>query len=186
MKSKEQKSKIKNKILFLVFSIALVLVGFYGIFVSLTGGMEYVNSPDKRIVNAEVIRVKHTFEKDDDGNLTGEKWAATLRYIVDGKEYTTKKTFSTKTYSGETVQIEVYKTSTGKYKASGTSMPGFVISASVLLFGIEGLITENKDRKKKKQKIAKQNKKQNEKTEMKVGSEKNQEGIENEKERKTK
>ena len=91
MKSKEQKSKRKNTILFLVFDIAPVLAGLYGIFVSLTGGMEYVNSPDKRIVNAEVISVKHTYERDDDGDLTGEKWTATLRYTVDGKEYKTQK-----------------------------------------------------------------------------------------------
>ena len=157
MKSKEQKSKRKNTILFLAVDIALVLAGLYGIFVSLTGGMEYVNSPDKRIVNAEVISVKHTFEKDDDGDLTGEKWTATLRYTVDGKEYTTKGTYSTETYSGETVQIEVYKTSKGEYKVSSPSTLGFVLSAAVLLFGTMGLITENKSRQKKKAKITKQN-----------------------------
>lgn len=167
MKSKEQKSKRKNTILFLVVDIALVLAGLYGIFVSLTGGMEYINSPDKRIVNAEVISVKHTFERDDDGDLTGEKWTATLRYTVDGKEYTTKGTYSTETYSGETVQIEVYKTSKGEYKVSGTSTLGFVISASVLLFGTVGLIAENKNRKKKKAKITKQNQKQDEKPNQK-------------------
>ncbi len=167
MKSKEQKSKRKNTILFLVVDIALVLAGLYGIFVSLTGGMEYINSPDKRMVNAEVISVKHTFERDDDGDLTGEKWTATLRYTVDGKEYTTKGTYSTETYSGETVQIEVYKTLKGEYKVSGTSTLGFVISASVLLFGTVGLIAENKNRKKKKTKITKQNQKQDEKPNQK-------------------
>ena len=161
MKSKKQKSKKKNILFFLALDIALVLAGLYGIFVSLTGGMEYVNSPDKRIINAEVTSVKHTYEKDDDGDITSEKWAATLRYTVDGKEYTTKKTYSTETYSGETVQIEVYKTSKGEYKVSGTSTFGFVISASVLLYGTIGLITENKNRKKGKATTAKQNKKQN-------------------------
>ena len=162
MKSKKQISEErKNKIIFLILEIVLVLAGLYGIFVSLTGGMEYVNSPDKRIINAEVISVKHTYEKDDDGDITSEKWAATLRYTVDGKEYTTKKTYSTETYSGETVQIEVYKTSKGEYKVSGTSTFGFVISASVLLYGTIGLITENKNRKKGKATTAKQNKKQN-------------------------
>ena len=167
MKSKEQNSKRKNTILFLVVDIALVLAGLYGIFVSLTGGMEYVNSPDKRIINAEVISVKHTFERDDDGDLTGEKWTATLRYTVDGKEYTTKGTYSTETYSGETVQIEVYKTSKGEYKVSSPSTLGFVLSAAVLLFGTMGLITENKSRQKKKAKITKQNQKQGEKPNQK-------------------
>lgn len=162
MKSKKQISEErKNKIIFLILEIVLVLAGLYGIFVSSTGGMEYVNSPDKRIVNAEVIRVKHTYERDDDGDSTREKWAATLRYTVDGKEYTTKGTYSTETYSGETVRIEVYKTSKGEYKVSGTNEFGFVISASVLLFGAIGLITENKNRKKGKATTAKQNKKQN-------------------------
>ena len=161
MKSKKQKSKRNNQIFFLILEIVLVLAGLYGIFVSSTGGMEYVNSPDKRIVNAEVIRVKHTYEKDDNGDITNEKWAATLRYTVDSKEYTTKGTFSTETYSGETVRIEVYKTSKGEYKVSGTNEFGFVISASVLFFGAIGLITENKNRKKGKATTAKQNKKQN-------------------------
>ena len=168
MKSKKQKSKRENKIFFLVLDIVLVLAGLYGIFVSLTGGMEYVNSPDKRIINAEVISVKHTYEKDDDGDITSEKWAATLRYTVDGKEYTTKKTYSTETYSGETVQIEVYKTSKGEYKVSGTSTFGFVISASVLLFGAIGLTTENKNRKKGKSNTAKKNEKQNIKQDVKT------------------
>jgi len=168
MKSKKQKSKRGNKIFFLVLDIVLVLAGLYGIFVSLTGGMEYVNSPDKRIINAEVISVKHTYEKDDDGDITSEKWAATLRYTVDGKEYTTKKTYSTETYSGETVQIEVYKTSKGEYKVSGTSTFGFVISASVLLFGAIGLTTENKNRKKGKSNTAKKNEKQNIKQDVKT------------------
>ena len=168
MKSKKQKSKRENKIFFLVLDIVLVLAGLYGIFVSLTGGMEYVNSPDKRIINAEVISVKHTYEKDDDGDITSEKWVATLRYTVDGKEYTTKKTYSTETYSGETVQIEVYKTSKGEYKVSGTSTFGFVISASVLLFGAIGLITENKDRNKNNANAAKKNEKQNIKQDVKT------------------
>ena len=168
MKSKKQKSKKKNILFFLALDIALVLAGLYGIFVSLTGGMEYVNSPDKRIINAEVISVKHTYEKDDDGDITSEKWAATLRYTVDGKEYTTKKTYSTETYSGETVQIEVYKTSKGEYKVSGTSTFGFVISASVLLFGAIGLTTENKNRKKGKSNTAKKNEKQNIKQDVKT------------------
>ena len=168
MKSKKPKSKRENKIFFLVLDIVLVLAGLYGIFVSLTGGMEYVNSPDKRIINAEVISVKHTYEKDDDGDITSEKWAATLRYTVDGKEYTTKKTYSTETYSGETVQIEVYKTSKGEYKVSGTSTFGFVISASVLLFGAIGLTTENKNRKKGKSNTAKKNEKQNIKQDVKT------------------
>ena len=168
MKSKKQKSKRKNKIIFIILEIVLVLAGLYGIFVSLTGGMEYVNSPDKRIINAEVISVKHTYEKDDDGDITSEKWAATLRYTVDGKEYTTKKTYSTETYSGETVRIEVYKTSKGEYKVSGTSTFGFVISASVLLFGAIGLTTENKNRKKGKSNTAKKNEKQNIKQDVKT------------------
>ena len=168
MKSKKQKSKRENKIFFLVLDIVLVLAGLYGIFVSLTGGMEYVNSPDKRIINAEVTSVKHTYEKDDDGDITSEKWAATLRYTVDGKEYTTKKTYSTETYSGETVRIEVYKTSKGEYKVSGTSTFGFVISASVLLFGAIGLTTENKNRKKGKSNTAKKNEKQNIKQDVKT------------------
>ena len=148
MKSKKQKAKRKNKIFFLVLSIVLVLAGLYGIFVSLTGGMEYVNSPDKRTVNADVVRVKHTYEKDDDGDITNEKWTATLRYTVEGQEYTTKKTYSTETYSGETVRIEVYKGKAGEYKASGSSTFGFIISASVLLFGISGLNIERKNRKR--------------------------------------
>ncbi len=158
MKSKKQKSKRKNKIIFIILEIVLVLVGLYGIFVSLTGGMEYVNSPDKRIVNAEVISVKHTYERDDAGDITREKWAATLRYTVDGKEYTTKGTYSTETYSGEIVRIEVYKTSKGEYKASSPSTFGFVISASVLLYGAIGLITENKDRNKNNANAAKRTK----------------------------
>ncbi len=44
--------KQKNK-LFPVLDIVPVLDGLYSIFVSLTGKMEYINSPDKRIANAE-------------------------------------------------------------------------------------------------------------------------------------
>ncbi len=155
MKDKKQKTKSKNTVLFLIFDIVMVLAGLYGLFVSLTGGMGYINSPDKRTVNAEVVRVEYTFRRDDDGDVTGEKWKATLQYTVDGKSYTAKKVFSTKTYNGETVSIEVYKTSKGEYKVSSPSMLGFVLSASVLLFGTMGLITENKDRQKKKAQQAK-------------------------------
>ncbi len=154
--AKKFKNKKLKKILFVAFDIIVILVGLYGLFVSLTGGMEYINSPDKRTVNADVISVDHRYEKDDDGDIAREKWTAKLSYTVDGKTYTAKKTFSSKTYSGETVRIEVYKTSKGEYKASGSNGVGVVIFSSVLLIGTVGLITEGKNKKKKKTNNTKQ------------------------------
>ncbi len=156
MKTETKKSKKLNKALSVTFNIIVILVGLYGIFASLTGGMKYIKSPDKRTVNANVISVDYRYEKDDDGGITGEKWTAKLRYTVDGKTYTAKKTFSSEIYSGETVRIGVYKTSKGEYKVSNPSGVGFIVFTSVLLIGIVGLITENKGRKKKKPNNAKQ------------------------------
>ncbi len=172
MKDKKQNKKTnserKNTVFFIILGIALVLGGLYGLFVSLTGGAEYINSQDKRTVIATVTGVKHTFDRDDDGNVSGEKWKATLRYTVDGNEYTAKKTFSTETYNGETVQLEVYKVSTGEYKVSEPNVLGFIISAAVLLFGTVILVEENKDRKKKKLQKTKAKIKKNIKTSEKI------------------
>ncbi len=155
MKNKKQKAERKNTILFLVIDIVAVLAGLYGVFVSLTGGMGYINSPDKRFVDAEVVNVRHTYEKDDDGSITGEKWKATLRYTVGGETYTTKRTYSVETYRGETVSIEVYKTPSGKYKESKPNTLAVILSVSILIIGVTGLIEENKERQKKKEQQAK-------------------------------
>ena len=145
MNKKTQKATRKSSVISLIVGFGLIFLGIYGVFVSLTGGMEYINSPDIRTINAEVISVKHTYEKDDDGDITREKWTATLSYTIDGKEYTTKRTYSTKTYSGETVQIEVYKTSKGEYKVSSTNPFGVVLSISALIFGSTTLSTRRKN-----------------------------------------
>lgn len=146
--NENRKKAVKSRL----FCIALILIGLYGLFASLTGGMQYINSSDKRVVSADVIRVNHIYEKDDDGDITQEKWKATLRYTVDGKEYTAKATYSTETYRGETVQLEVYKTLNGKYKVAAPNTLGCILSASVVLFGSVNMFAENKGKPRKKQK----------------------------------
>lgn len=155
-KSSEKDSKKKNTILFLIFDIVAVICGLYGAFVSLTGGMGYINSPDIRTVEADVVSVDIRYEKDDNGYDKGE-WIAYLSYTVDGREYTAKKKFLTKVYSGETVDIEVYKAPNGEYKMSDPNVLGVIVSVAVLIIGITGLISENKERNKKKAKKAMQN-----------------------------
>ncbi len=155
-KSSENNSNKKTAALFLIFDIVAVICGLYGAFASLTGGMGYINSPDIRTVEADVVSVSIRYEKDDNGYDKGE-WTAKLRYTVDGKEYTGKVTFSTAVYRGETVDIEVYKAPNGKYKISKISTLGVIISVSVLIIGIMGLITENKERNENKAKKAMQN-----------------------------
>ena len=155
MKNKKQKTKRKNTVLFLIIEIVAVLAGLYGVFVGLTGGMGYINSPDKRYVDAEVVNVRHTYEKDDGGSITSEKWNTTLRYTIGGETYTTKRTYSVETYSGETVLIEVYKTPSGEYKESKPNTLALILSVSILIIGVTGLIAENKERQKKKVQQAK-------------------------------
>lgn len=146
--NENRKKAVKSRL----FCIALILIGLYGLFASLTGGMQYINSSDKRVVSADVISVNHTYEKDDDGDITREKWRATLSYTVDGKEYTARATYSTETYSGETVQLEVYKTLNGKYKVAAPNTLGCILSASVVFFGAVNVFAANKGKPRKKQK----------------------------------
>ncbi len=135
MKKAPQTKKGKTLTFSIVFAAVFILLGLYGLFTTLTGGRAYRKSSDVRVVDAVVTRVEHSYRKDDDGDITDEKWKATLSFTVDGKTYTGKKTFGTKTYSGETVSVEVYRTAKGDYKLSSTNTFGFILSVASLVFG---------------------------------------------------
>lgn len=155
---KKQKEKKKNTVQYVVLGIIVVFVGLYGIYISLMGGMGYVNSSDKQTVQAEVTSVKHRFDKD----YTEEMWEAKLSYTIDDKTYTIGKTYGSETYIGEHIWIDVYKTSKGEYKAAkAPSALGVVISTSILVFGAVILMEENKSRKKKRANSKKQDLKMN-------------------------
>ena len=115
--------------------IGLLVGGIIGVIVSRIHADEYANTDDIRTVEAVIEEISRTNEKDDNNIITGTDYRTKLSFVVDGKTFYGRYDFYVsarnheKKYAydqlkkGDTLTVEIYKTSSGEYKLSSDNTP---------------------------------------------------------------
>ena len=126
---------IKMTIFIMVAGIALIVAGVIGIVTSRIDSREYKNSTDIRKISAVIVDFSTQDEKDDSGDVKYTTYKFKVSYVIDGKTYKgkyeervwsssyEKKYTYDKLRKGDTIDVEVYKTSKGDYKLSPEGNP---------------------------------------------------------------
>ena len=121
-------------ILFLFMGIGLIAAGIIGIISSRTDSREYKNSTDIRKISAVIVDFS---THDDFGDVRYTTYKFKVSDVIDGKTYKGKyeervwsrsssyarKYTYDKLRKGDTIDVEVYKTSKGDYKLSPEGNP---------------------------------------------------------------
>lgn len=155
-----KKDSIKNKayeVVALLLSVALFAGGIYGVVSSRVSAQEYKKSTDIRKVTAVV-----TYAKDigDDDDYEDCRYWTKLSFSVDGSEYKGTKTFYRTVCEGDDVTVEVYRTSSGRYKLTPDGNPIYFLFSCIAI-PVGGFIAvamfsavffKNPDKKAKKDK----------------------------------
>mgnify|MGYP005949177991 CR=1 FL=1 len=124
---------IKMTIFIMVVGIGLIVAGIIGIITSRADSREYKNSTDIRKISAVIVDFSTQDDKDDSGDVRYTTYKFKVSYVIDGKTYKgkyeervwsssssyTKKYTYDKLRKGDTIDVEVYKTS--KYSLQGTT-----------------------------------------------------------------
>lgn len=125
MNQRSAKKKIApSSILALLIGIGFIAVGVFHIVTSRIDAREYKNSTDIRIVDALVEECRKAESKDANTNKrTVLSYGLKISFAVDGNSYTAKgridsgnRAFRDNIQRGDTISIEVYRTSKGQYK----------------------------------------------------------------------
>lgn len=127
----------------MVIGIAFIIGGIFNIVSSDYYMREYENSTDIREVDAVVQYCTANQEKDELGIMRTESYDMKLEYEVEGKTYTVKqkikgsdKAFAEDLERGDTIALEVYRTSKGEYRLPPNSGPlDFLLACVVILMG---------------------------------------------------
>ena len=158
---------IKMTIFIMVVGIGLIVAGIIGIITSRADSREYKNSTDIRKIPAVIIDFSTSNSKDDSGDVKYTTYKFKVSYVIDGKTYKgkyeervwsssyEKKYTYDKLRKGDTINVEVYKTSKGDYKLSPEGNPvDFLLYCAAIPVGmflvvimVYELVTD--DRKKK-------------------------------------
>ena len=132
--SKKNKD-IKMTIFIMVIGIGLIVAGVIGIVTSRIASKEYKSSTDIRKIPAVIVDFSTQDDKDDSGDVRYTTYKFKVSYVIDGKTYKGKyeervwsSSYERKyTYDtlrkGDTIDVEVYKTSKGNYKLSPEGNP---------------------------------------------------------------
>ena len=162
-----KKKDIKMTIFIMVAGIGLIVAGIIGIITSRTDSREYKSSTDIRKISAAIDDFSTHDTKDDSGNVKYTTYKFKVSYVIDGKTYKgnyeervwsssyTKKYTYDKLRKGDTIDVEVYKTSKGDYKLPPEGNPvDFLLYCAAIpvgLFFIVIMICDiAKDNRKKK------------------------------------
>ena len=156
-------------ILFLFMGIGLIAAGIIGIISSRTDSREYKNSTDIQKISAVIDDYSTHNTKDDSGDVKYKTYKFKVSYVIDGKTYKgkceervwsssssyAKKYTYDKLRKGDTIDVEVYKTSKGNYKLSPEGNPvDFLLYCAAIpvgLFFVVIMICDvAKDNRKKK------------------------------------
>lgn len=165
-KPKKKKKDIYS-VLLLLAGIALIAAGIIGIISSRTASKEYKNSTDIQKISAVIDDFSTHNTKDDSGDVKYTTYKFKVSYVIDGKTYKgkyeervwwnsyEKKYTYDKLRKGDTVDVEVYKTSKGDYKLSPEGSPvDFLLYCAAIpvgLFFVVIMICDiAKDNRKKK------------------------------------
>lgn len=161
------KKDIKMTIFIIVVGVSLIVVGIYGVVSSRIESRDYKNSTDIRKISAVIVDFSTQDDKDDSGDVKYTTYKFKVSYVIDGKTYKgkceervwssdySKKYAYDKLRKGDTVDVEIYKTSKGEYKISPEGSPvDFLLYCAAIPVGIFLVvimicdIVKNKRRKK--------------------------------------
>ena len=126
---------IKMTIFIMVAGISLIVAGVIGIVTSRIDSREYKSSTDIQKISAVIVDFSTKDDKDDSGDVRYTTYKFKVSYVIDGKTYKgkyeervwsssyAKKYTYDKLRKGDTIDVEVYKTSKGDYKLSPEGSP---------------------------------------------------------------
>ena len=163
----ERKKDIKMTIFIMVVGISLMVAGVFGIVTSRIDSREYKNSTYIQKIPAVIVDFSTHDSKDDSGDVKYTTYKFKVSYVIDGKTYKGKyeervwsssyerKYTYDKLRKGDTIDVEVYKTSKGDYKLSPEGNPvDFLLYCAAIpvgLFFVVIMICDiAKDNRKKK------------------------------------
>ena len=163
----KRKKDIKMTIFIMVVGIGLIVAGIIGIILSRTDSREYKSSTDIRKISAVIDDFSTHDNKDDSGDVKYTTYKFKVSYVIGGKTYKGKyeervwsssyerKYTYDKLRKGDTIDVEVYKTSKGDYKLSPEGNPvDFLLYCAAIpvgLFFVVIMICDiAKDNRKKK------------------------------------
>ena len=164
---RKEKKDMKMTVFIMVAGISLIVAGIFGIVTSRTDSREYKSSTDIQKISAVIVDFSTYDSKDDSGNVKYTTYKFKVSYEIDGKtykgnyeeriwssNYERKYTYD-KLRKGDTIPVEVYKTSKGDYKLSPEGNPvDFLLYCAAIpvgLFFVVIMICDTvKDNRKKK------------------------------------
>ena len=145
----KRKKDIKMTIFIMVAGICLMVAGVFGIVTSRIDSREYKNSTDIQKVPAVIIDLSTSNSKDDSGDVKYTTYKFKVSYAIDGKTYKGKyeervwsssyerKYAYDKLRKGDTIDVEVYKTSKGNYKLAPEENPvDFLLYCAAIPVGV--------------------------------------------------
>lgn len=168
MSKKTEHKDIKTTILILVIGLGLLIAGISGVVINRIGNKEYKASTDVRKISAVIVDYSARDSLDDHNNVEYTTYKFNVTYSVDGKRQKgkveervwarsfEKKYAYDKLRKGDTITVEVYKTSKGDYKLvpDGNGIDFLLYCAAIPIGLILAVITikevAGNDRKKKK------------------------------------
>ena len=131
----KRKKGIKMTIFIMAAGIGLIVAGVIGIVTSRIDSREYKSSTDIRKISAAIDDFSTHDTKDDSGNVKYTTYKFKVSYVIDGKTYKgeyeervwsssyERKYAYDKLRKGDTIDVEVYKTSKGDYKLAPEGSP---------------------------------------------------------------
>lgn len=149
MSKRKEKKDIKMTIFIMVAGVVLIVAGVIGIVTSRIDSREYKSSTDIRKISAVIVDFSTQDDKDDSGDVKYTTYKFKVSYVIDGKTYKgkfeervwssdySKKYAYDKLRKGDTVDVEIYKTSKGDYKISPEGNPvDFLLYCAAIPVGL--------------------------------------------------
>lgn len=149
MSKRKEKKDIKMTIFIMVAGVGLIVAGVIGIVTSRIDSREYKSSTDIRKISAVIVDFSNQDDKDDSGDVKYTTYKFKVSYVIDGKIYKgkceervwssdySKKYAYDKLRKGDTVDVEIYKTSKGDYKISPEGNPvDFLLYCAAIPVGL--------------------------------------------------
>ena len=149
MSKLKEKKDIKMTIFIIVGGVSLIVAGIYGVVSSRIESRDYKNSTDIRKISAVIVDFSTQDDKDDSGDVKYTTYKFKVSYVIDGKTYKgkceervwssdySKKYAYDKLRKGDTVDVEIYKTSKGDYKISPEGNPvDFLLYCAAIPVGL--------------------------------------------------
>ena len=153
MSKSKGKKDIKMTIFIMVAGVGLIVAGVIGIVTSRIDSREYKSSTDIRKISAVIVDFSTQDDKDDSGDVKYTTYKFKVSYVIDGKTYKgkceervwssdySKKYAYDKLRKGDTIDVEIYKTSKGEYKISPEGSPvDFLLYCAAIPGGIFWLL----------------------------------------------